>query len=100
MRALKVDASFVKDIGLDLQSETIIKATIGLTKSLGLDIIAEGGETRSQAEFFSKMGVASCKGGFTIVRLTRSPWLNRCLSFARLHRRLLFRCRVRKNDFL
>ena len=62
IRALKVDASFVKDIGLDLQSETIIKATIGLTKSLGLDLIAEGVETRSQAEILLENGCRIMQG--------------------------------------
>ena len=62
IRALKIDYSFVKDIGIDEQSETIIKATIGLTQNLGLDVVAEGVETEAQAAFLLDNGCRVMQG--------------------------------------
>jgi EAL domain-containing protein (putative c-di-GMP-specific phosphodiesterase class I) len=39
---LKVDQSFVKDLLLDDQDETIVRSTIDLGHSLGLQVVAEG----------------------------------------------------------
>lgn len=62
IQALKIDRSFVTDIGLDRQSETIIKATIGLANNLGLDVVAEGVETESQAAFLLQCGCRFMQG--------------------------------------
>ncbi len=62
IRALKIDRSFIKDIGIEEQSETIIKATIGLANNLGLDMVAEGVETESQAEFLLQCGCRIMQG--------------------------------------
>jgi EAL domain-containing protein (putative c-di-GMP-specific phosphodiesterase class I) len=49
--ALKIDRSFVNNIGVNRQNEMIIKTIIGLADNLGLDLIAEGVETEAQASF-------------------------------------------------
>lgn len=55
IQALKIDRSFLADIGDDpvsqTQSAAIIKAIIGLGSNLGLHIIAEGVETQAQRIF-------------------------------------------------
>jgi diguanylate cyclase (GGDEF)-like protein/PAS domain S-box-containing protein len=48
---IKVDASFVRDIGIESGSETIVKAIIALSRSLGKSITAEGVETDLQLSF-------------------------------------------------
>ncbi len=62
VKTLKIDRSFVNDIGVSPQSETIIKATIGLSDNLGLDVIAEGVERASQAAFLLNNGCALMQG--------------------------------------
>lgn len=48
---LKIDMSFVRDLTSNNSNASIVKAIIALGHSLGLEIIAEGVETDSQAQY-------------------------------------------------
>lgn len=51
---IKIDRSFVQDIGIDSSDETIIEAMLSMANSLGMYCIAEGVETEQQLAFFSR----------------------------------------------
>ena len=48
---IKIDRSFVKDIGEDNDSENITEEIINLGHSLGLEVVAEGVELERQSLF-------------------------------------------------
>ena len=51
MHRLKIDQSFVSDIGRDVRSEAIIRAIIAMARCLGLETVAEGVERSDQVDF-------------------------------------------------
>ena len=60
---LKIDQSFVKEIGPSSKTENaIIKAIISMAKSLGLGTIAEGCETPQQYHYLRELGCDQIQG--------------------------------------
>ncbi|OUS30295.1 hypothetical protein A9Q99_07440 [Gammaproteobacteria bacterium 45_16_T64] len=59
---LKIDRSFVKDIGLDEHDEEIIRVIMAVANTMGLDVIAEGAETLEQLQFLSKIDCHHIQG--------------------------------------
>src|SRR3990172_4559828 len=59
--AIKIDKSFVDDIG-DANADAICDAIISLGHSLGKKIVAEGVETRAQLEFLSSRRCEEAQG--------------------------------------
>jgi len=59
---VKIDQSFVRDIGRDADDEAIISAIIQLGHSLGMLTLAEGVETESQRRFLASHGCALMQG--------------------------------------
>lgn len=56
IKRLKIDKSFVKDLGQDKNDEAIAKTIIQMSKTLGMDVVAEGVETATQAEMLKQFG--------------------------------------------
>ncbi len=59
---LKIDRSFVRDLGLTPQSSAVITAIIALARSLGLRVIAEGVENLRQMEVLHRLGCVVMQG--------------------------------------
>ena len=62
IQRLKIDRSFVADIGRDVNNEAIIRAIIMLARNLGLSVLAEGVETEMQADFLLREGCSHGQG--------------------------------------
>jgi diguanylate cyclase (GGDEF)-like protein/PAS domain S-box-containing protein len=60
--ALKIDRSFVRDLAVDEDSAGIVTAMIGIGKSLHMQVVAEGVETREQLELLQEHGCPQGQG--------------------------------------
>jgi diguanylate cyclase (GGDEF)-like protein/PAS domain S-box-containing protein len=62
LSALKIDRSFVRDIGVDAGSASIVEAIIALARKFKLEIVAEGVEFEAQRAFLFDGGCSSMQG--------------------------------------
>jgi diguanylate cyclase (GGDEF)-like protein/PAS domain S-box-containing protein len=60
--AVKVDRSFVDGLGTDGRDTAITEAIIAMSRALSLEVIAEGVETRAQAEALLRLGCRVAQG--------------------------------------
>ncbi len=59
---LKIDRSFVQGFEADLDGSAIVRAVIGIGRSLGMEVVAEGVETSSQLERVREAGCQFAQG--------------------------------------
>ncbi|MFN0185760.1 MAG: putative bifunctional diguanylate cyclase/phosphodiesterase [Aquabacterium sp.] len=59
---LKIDRSFVRDLGITPQSSAVVTAIIALARSLGLRVVAEGVESLRQMDVLHRLGCGVMQG--------------------------------------
>jgi diguanylate cyclase (GGDEF)-like protein/PAS domain S-box-containing protein len=59
---LKIDKSFVHNIGTKSTDATIIQTIVGMSHNLGIEVIAEGVETYAQRDFLAEAGCTLYQG--------------------------------------
>ncbi len=59
---LKIDQSFVRDIGVDASDEAIVKTIIQMAQNLNLNTVAEGVESDQEAVFLQAHGCEEVQG--------------------------------------
>ncbi len=59
---LKIDQSFVRDIGADRADAALVSTMVALSKQLKLASVAEGVETEEQLKFLQETGCDACQG--------------------------------------
>ncbi|WP_158927776.1 EAL domain-containing protein [Acidisphaera sp. S103] len=59
---IKIDRSFVSDLEDDSEAETIVQAIIAMSRSLRLDVTAEGVETKQQLSMLRALGCNFVQG--------------------------------------
>jgi len=59
---LKIDQSFVRNIGVNPTDSAIVQTIIGMAGNLGIEVIAEGVETEAQRAFLERHGCLICQG--------------------------------------
>ncbi len=64
LSAIKIDRSFIMDIGSQNEGLQIVEAIIAMSHKLGLDVVAEGIETQEQSDLLEEMGCEMGQGYF------------------------------------
>lgn len=72
---LKIDRSFVQNIGSNANDEAIIRMIIGLAKDLKLEVVAEGIETAEQYEFVKAEHCDYIQGYYFSKPLRSDEWV-------------------------
>lgn len=59
---LKIDRSFIRDVGTRSAAEAVVKSILALARNLGIECIAEGVETKQQYDYLKREACAEMQG--------------------------------------
>ena len=62
--AIKIDRVFTKTVGTEAVTASVVPQILDMAKQLGLRVVVEGIETKEQAEYFRRTGIAALAQGF------------------------------------
>jgi len=62
LHQLKIDQSFVRNLGARATDDVIVQTIIGMARNLDLEVIAEGVETQEQKDFLARHGCVQYQG--------------------------------------
>jgi diguanylate cyclase (GGDEF)-like protein len=72
---LKIDRSFIRETPCDPNDTAIVQSILGVAGHLGLHVVAEGVETRAQAEFLAASGCNAMQGHLFARPMPLKDWL-------------------------
>lgn len=64
VESLKIDKSFIAELGISRQADTLVKVISQMAKSLNIRVVAEGVETHKQVDFLTAIGCDYMQGYF------------------------------------
>ncbi|MGB3290578.1 MAG: EAL domain-containing protein [Burkholderiaceae bacterium] len=73
---LKIDRSFIHDMPGDPDNSAIVKLILAMAKQLGLRVVAEGVETREQADFLTAINCDAMQGYLFALPIPIAQWLD------------------------
>ena len=79
---LKIDRSFIADIGSDRNDEIICQTIVAMGQHLGLQTVAEGVETTAQLDFLKSMNCNRFQGYLFLPPSSEQEFLHYCQSSA------------------
>jgi diguanylate cyclase (GGDEF)-like protein len=82
---VKIDQTFVRELGTDARAAAIVRSVVTLAKDLGLEVVAEGVETPAQAVALGELGCQFAQG-YLWSRAMPLTELSRKLQVQRDHR--------------
>ncbi|MBN1146858.1 MAG: EAL domain-containing protein [Anaerolineales bacterium] len=62
VNSLKIDSAYIQRLGTGGSNSEIVRSIVGLAKSLGMSVIAEGVETESQIQLLKELGCPFVQG--------------------------------------
>ena len=62
--AIKIDRGFIRELPRDKDDSYIVTTMIALASNMGIDVLAEGVETREQLEFLKEEGCHLIQGDY------------------------------------
>ncbi len=90
LKVLKIDRSFIHDLGVDQSDEALVQAIVAMAQSLKLEVVAEGVENPVQLEFLRLREVRLVQGylysppvsagEFRAMLERNSPWSDRAVN--------------------
>lgn len=72
---LKIDKSFVQDMMVEASGRAIVQSILSMAQHLGLQVVAEGVETREQADFLIDHGCHSMQGFYFARPMPLDHWV-------------------------
>ena len=76
LHELKIDRSFIQDTPHDPNDTAIVAMILSMARHLGLKVVAEGVETRAQADFLTAHGCDALQGFLYARPQPLDGWLN------------------------
>lgn len=64
VESLKIDRSFIAELGVSHQADTLVKIIVQMAKSLNIRVVAEGVETQQQVDFLAAIECDYLQGYF------------------------------------